>query len=266
MSTYDLGDVVRLDFLVTDLDGNPANPSTVTLTVVNPDGTTSTPAVANPAIGTFRADLTPTQFGRHAVTFRGTGSNATTQSDVFEVRDPAYLPLISLAEAKEHLNIPATTTTSDEELRRFLDVATEMVENHCGQIFRRQTVITTRPGGKSFYILDRPVLSVSSVVVNGTTLDPLNYKIALDAGVLQLLVGSGIYPDSVVITYVAGYANPPEIARHATRVLVAHLWETQRGRAGGINRKGDDFAPGSTFTMPNRVAELLEMITSPGFA
>ncbi len=46
-------------------------------------------------------------------------------------------------------------------------------------------------------------------------------------------------------------------AQLATRMLVAHWWETQRGPAGGVLDDGGGAAPGSWYSIPNKVKELL---------
>jgi len=265
VSVYDLGDVATFTFKVTDSTGAAANATTVVATITLPDATTVTPTVTNPATGTYTATYTPTLIGRHGVRFVATGTNATAQTDVFDVRDPYLLPLIGLAETKDHLNIPMTTTNLDEELRRMIDTATEMVETYCGRYFRRQTVTTTPAGGEFYYLLRPPVLSITSVVIDGTTLSSSAYRVNSASGVLQLVTTTGIYVDSMSVTYVAGYANPPEPVRHATILLTAHLYETQRGKL-GRQRTSEDFQPGLAFTLPNRVSEILDQYRIGGFA
>jgi hypothetical protein len=167
---------------------------------------------------------------------------------------------------KENLNIAALNTTNDEELRRYIDVATEIVERYCGKAFRRQTITTTPAGGEFYYLLRPPVLSITSVVIDGTTLSPSAYRVNKNSGVLQLVTTTGIYVDSMTVTYVAGYVDPPAPVRHATILLVAHLFETQRGRVGRPRNSEDTFQSGSTYTLPNRVSELLNNYRVGGFA
>ena len=137
--TYDLGDVVPLGITITDSTGANANASAVTCTITLPDGTTSTGSVTNPSTGLYNCDFSPSQTGRHAVRWVATGTNASAYTDEFTVRDYADLGLLGLDEVKSHLNISATDTTLDEELRRFIDAATDLAEQYLGQILGRKT-------------------------------------------------------------------------------------------------------------------------------
>lgn len=99
---YLLGAVVPLTFTVTDLSGNPANATSVTCTVTAPDGTTSNPATANPAVGTYTADYTSAQAGRHVAKLVATGDNAGVVEAVFDVVSLSTA-LVDLAEVKAYL-------------------------------------------------------------------------------------------------------------------------------------------------------------------
>ena len=46
-TTYFLGSQVPLGVTITDANGNPADATTVVLTVTNPDGTSATPSVTH---------------------------------------------------------------------------------------------------------------------------------------------------------------------------------------------------------------------------
>ena len=58
-ATYDIGDSVLLTFTVLNSAGSPTN-ATVALTLTDPDGTTSTPAVSTAATGVYTATVAPT--------------------------------------------------------------------------------------------------------------------------------------------------------------------------------------------------------------
>ena len=103
---------------------------------------------------------------------------------MFDVLDPALLPVVSLADAKRHLNISATT--DDEEVRKVLAIATDLAERYTGRALRRKTVVETHDGGTATALLLRqpPALSVSSVVESGTTLASTGYTLNAPAGLL----------------------------------------------------------------------------------
>lgn len=272
---YDLGDVVTVSVNVKDSAGAAANAGAMVLTITAPDGTTSTPSPTNTPTGVYTATYTPDQVGRHLVRWVATGANAGAYTDVFDVLDPALMPLVSLADVKAHLNI--ATTADDEELRRTLAVATEMAERHCNRALRRKTVVESYDGDTCALLLRQaPVLSVTTVVENGTTLTATDYTLDAAAGILYRGSATASFEwidgrQVVTVTYVAGYTDPPQSAQQAVLELARHLWQTQRGNValptlGGV----DDYAyaanSGQAWSLPNRVRELLAPLVMPGIA
>lgn len=85
MTEYLPGAVVPLTFTVTDADGNPANAGAAALLITLPDGTTTAPTLDNPTTGTYQADYTAAQAGRHVARATFTGANAGVIEDVFDV-------------------------------------------------------------------------------------------------------------------------------------------------------------------------------------
>jgi len=82
LSAYEKGQSVKLAFSFTDAAGAAANPTTVTCTVEEPDGTetaytnATTPAITNPATGSYQIILAPDQSGMHS--YRAVGTTGTT--------------------------------------------------------------------------------------------------------------------------------------------------------------------------------------------
>lgn len=257
---YDLGDAVALSWTAS------ASGGTVTLTLTLPDGTTATPSVtASGAINT--ATYTTAQAGRHVVAWTATGAVQDAYRDVFDVVDAQAAGLVSLDEIKRHLNI--TTTTYDDELRAFGQVAADIIEGHCNRYWRRATIVDTfDAGGEQVALTHTPVLSITSVVSRGVTLSTNNYRANLLTGRVRYRWGffPGDYED-LVITYVCGSLTVPPVVRQAALETVRHLWMTQRGAMGGRNPlSGDDFQAGSTFSLPRRVTELLAGVRAGGIA
>jgi len=268
--TYDLGMAARLSTSVVDLTGAAANVGTMTLAVTLPDGTTTTvtPVTASATTGSYAYDFTPTQSGRHSVRWTGTGSVLWAYTDVFDVRDPADLPVVGLSDAKAHLNI--TATTHDAELRRVLDVATDLCENYAGRALRRRTFTETHDGGSPTLLLRwTPVISVTTVTDDGTAVT--DYLLEPESGVLWrdddgLLTWAGSRR-GVTVAYVAGYASPPADVQQAVLETLRHLWTTQRGTMSGRNPlAGDEYANGTGWSLPRRVTELLEPYRMVGIA
>lgn len=258
--TFDLGSTVRLSASIVDADGAAADPTAIALTVTLPDGTTAVATPTRASTGSYTADYATTAAGRHLAAWIATGANASSYYDVFDVRDPADLPVVGLADAKAHLNI--AVTTYDAELRRYLDAATDMCEGYAGRSLRRRSVTESHDGGSTAILLRQtPVLSVSSVVADGTALS--GYAIDLPNGILRADDdGSTTFPgghQAVAVSYVAGYAAPPADVQQAVLEALRHLWTTQRG--GMDARKpfgGDEYANGTGWSLPRRVMELLE--------
>ncbi len=134
-----------------------------------------------PATGLYSVAYTPTVAGQHQIRWVATGTNASAYTDSFTVRDTTRLPVVSLTDAKAYLNI--TTATSDEELRRFLDVITDAGEQYTGRVFGRRTVIDTLSGRVPTLPLSaRPILSITTVVEAGVTLTTDDYALSSPAG------------------------------------------------------------------------------------
>ena len=88
---YLFGNTVRLSDRVT-LYGTTTlvDPTTVTCTVKQPDGTLSTPAVVKDGVGLYHADFNPTQSGAHMYQFVGSGLVETNGERTFTVKASAF--------------------------------------------------------------------------------------------------------------------------------------------------------------------------------
>jgi len=260
---YDLGDAVTLVWTASGSGG------TIALVVTLPDGTTTSPAITTTGASNS-ATYTTTQAGRHVVAWAATGSVKDAYRDEFDVADVTEAGLVSLADIKRHLNI--TTTTYDDELRSFGEVAADLVEGHCNRYWRRRTVVDTfDAGGEAVNLTKTPIISITSVVAREVAVPTQNYRVNLLTGRLRYRWGffPGDYED-LVVTYVAGAVSTPPVVRQATLETVRHLWMTQRGSMGSRNAlAGDDFSDrgmGMSFSLPRRVTELLASVRVQGMA
>ena len=277
MSTYDLGDVVPLGVTVLNAAGQPANATSVTCTIYLPDGTTTQGVVANTGTGLYGVDYTPTQVGRYQVKWQATGENSSAYADEFTVRDFSRMGVVSLSDVKTHLNI--TSTKHDEELRYYIDAATDLCERYVGIVLGRRTVTETYDGGVTNLRLRTPAAyNVQTVVENGNTLASTGYTLD-PSGMFLWRIGSNVLMNSsgygawapgaqnITVTYTAGFVSPPPVARQGTLEAIRHLWETQRGSmAMGRGAADSEFMPGMTYSLPRRVIELLDQIKVPGVA
>jgi hypothetical protein len=273
---FDLGAVVPLAVNIKDSTGALANAGTVTLTVTLPDGTTTTPTVSNASTGVYTASFPTTQVGRHVVNWAATGTNASAYEDVFDVRATGTTLLVSLADAKSYLNIDATDTTNDDELRSFIGGVTRVIESYVGACSRRTVVDTFTGYWQEPRITPKtqPIISITSVVERGVTLDPATEYALNDQGTVIRTIsgGSTIFPrgwwygiNNVVITYVAGRAVIPDNILEAAKELIRVNWRTQRGGS-GPSFDGDigDYAAANGdqirlgFYVPGRVLDQLK--------
>ncbi len=262
---YDLGDIVTLTLTVKDPDtGALENATSASLVVTLPDATTASVTPTNPTTGSYVGTYTPSQVGRHLIRWVTTGTNAGSYNDVFDVYDNTSLPVVSLTDLKAEVNISATT--SDEELRDFLRRATSILEARTGRAFARQTRVDTFDVNKreTTFMLAPPVIAVTSVVLDGTTLADTAYEVNTRTGILELEVSpTETIIGGLVVTYTAGWTQPPPAIKHAVVRQVAHMWENQRTTP-GARRNPDEFTPG--YLIPNAVTEALAPYMVPGSA
>jgi hypothetical protein len=268
---YDVGDIYPATVTVRDAAGSPVNASAMTFTFTAPDGTSSSPAPVNSAVGQYSYDLPITQYGLHR--FRAVSTSpATAYSDVFSVADATWPAFVGLTEVKDHLNIPQATTTQDEELRAFILSASEVVESIVGSVSRRTVVEThTGRGQQAIMLRERPALSITSVTEDGVTLPATGSYSVSDAGVLSRTCGyrGSCWPrgvNNVVVTYVAGRTAVPWAVLDATRELIRINWRPQQGGNYSVFDQGrsDDFGQAAAagevrlgFFVPNTVMQRL---------
>lgn len=166
--------------------------------------------------------------------------------------------LLTLGQAKDALNI--TTSTSDAEIVDYVEAATDMIEARIGPVVQR-TVVETLTSTSGVLVLSYlPVISITSVVgvfSGALTYLPAVLNVNPKSGIVGTLDRSSLRQDTYTVTYVAGRTGvvPPRMLQ-AARVLLRHLWLTQRGPA---SRPGLDDVPTPTYSMPNRVLELLAL-------
>lgn len=235
MST-DLGDVYPLsyDHLA---NGALASATAATWTITLPDATTSSFAATTTGVGQYRNDYTTLQAGRHLARWVGTGANAGAYEVAFNVTPQGASWLISLEEAKEQLNIAATSTVHDEELRRFVLGVTDVIERQLGKVTAPRTFVEHRrlPCVTDRLALRVPLLSVTSVVsLDGTeTWNVADLVIDAETGIVTVLPTATPFYGGLVITYRAGHVVMPDNVLLATRMALQEYWRTQRTAPGG---------------------------------
>ncbi len=262
--SVDLGDVVPLSISIYDSDGALANATTVVLTVTLPDQTTATPSVTNVSPGIYEAAYATAQAGRHGVRWLATGTNAGAFSDVFDVRPASLAMIVSLADAKANLNIPADDTSRDEELRGFVEAATGVIERYVGAVVRTTHTEDYDGGGTAIALDHPPVLAITQVTEGGGVLAASDYKVDGPSGVLMRQLGDERYtwqPGSrnISVQYVAGMAIIPAHYTLAAKIIIRHMWETTRNSGGSRPAlvETDLVDASSSYAIPYRALELL---------
>src|SRR5262245_61661312 len=126
----------------------------------------------------------------------------------------ACLDLTVLETAKMELGIPSTDTSQDDQITTMIKQASSIVADYCNQVFGAEEVLETfwcdAPSSyeRSFILSREPVISIESVVIDGQTLDPSQYRMASD-GHLHRLDTAGMtfwcLTSTAEIHYTAGY-------------------------------------------------------------
>lgn len=233
MEYFVVGQVVRLTHSVYNDLGVLTNPSTITLTISLPDGTSSGPLTpTNTDTGLYRYDYTTVAAGPHLYRWDTTGPTAPDDG-MFDVRGTSTA-VISLADAKAHLNKAAGVTVDDEELRGFVEAATAVIERHTGKVVARRTITerVTASYARELWLAHRPIISVTSITTtDGLTtwgVGPTVISLADGAsGVIRWLSGPYWHGD-LLVTVVAGMSVIPANYTLAAKYIVEALWSSQR--------------------------------------
>ena len=264
---FDLGVTARLTAQCLDPDGTPATADTATVTVTLPDGTTVTPAAEETSTaGTYRTDHVTTMVGMHTVRWVFTGP-AHAYTDVLDVQEEAPPAILSLADAKKHLNLPLDDTSEDGEVRFWNVATTRAVEYYTGPIVPRSITETHTERRAAVVVLRHtPVLALVSVepTHQGGTAYAVD-DLVLDGatGEVSRYSGGPLY-GPLQYVYRAGRTVVKENISGAARIILQHLWITQRaGRRGALPGGGQDYSvtepiPGLGYAIPNRALNLLE--------
>jgi len=258
VTIVDLGETYSSDvFEVRDAAGVLAAAGTVTCDLTFPDATTAAPfAVPSIAVGRYAFDFTPVgpqiQAGTHPFTITATGgalgSLLRKWTDSYDVDLEA--PLISTRAAIRHLRGQDVIVGEEriEELRWLCSSTSAAVEGDLGRVLARRAVVERHDGGRGAIVLRRsPVASVTSVVESGTTLTGgSGVAWVLDEVAPILYAGGTDSPrqwtcgrQNVVVTYVAGYVDPPRVARSVALNVVAAMWQESQQSSHPLLEGGD---------------------------
>ncbi|WP_411090793.1 hypothetical protein [Streptomyces sp. 049-1] len=181
------------------------------------------------------------------------------------------MALLSLEEAKAQIN--SKSDVDDVELLAYIDSVTAVIEEFIGPVEPREVTEQHDAGyGRRVLVLrTMPVLSLTSVTpvlaggisypVDGLTVDGASGEVRRQNG--------GTFRGLLDVAVQAGRPAVTPTINLSARMLVQHLWRTQRpSRGGGLAGGGDDYSastpiPGFGFAVPNRVLELLQPYRLP---
>lgn len=279
MPRYPQGAPVRLSTTVKDVTGALVTPTTIVLTISKPDATTQ--AYSSPtadSTGVYHQDV-PTadlsQLGHYAYKWVTTGPGAGVSFSNFDVFDPLEVSVLSLQDAKDHLNIPQTTTTYDNELlSKIATIQSTLEKLTGGPIITRSITerVTCGYGWNELAVRQRPLVGVTSItdVASGVALSLTDLDLDTNSGIIRRKLGlpfygrSGAY--SVVYTAGWGVAISPAF-NEAARIILEHLWQTQHGPSlrPAIGGEETTLLPGFAFAVPNRAIELLSFAVQEAY-
>jgi len=284
MARFPLGQPVRQSTTVRQLntDGTTTlvNATTLTLLVklAQADGTQLTTgtytAPANDSTGAYHQDIPVTDLaatGHYQFTWTATGTGAGVSFGEFDVFDPFEPSVLPLADAKDALNIPQTTTSSDSEIAAYVATIRSCLERYTGGPLVNTTITNERTemqaGQTVIPVRQRPLVSVTSITAaSGGAIDiSAGLDLDVNAGLIRRKLGLPFYGPffswlpQVNVTYVAGWGvSVPATFGTAARIILQNLWNTQRGPA-PQPLMGEEMVtlPGFGFAIPNQAAELL---------
>lgn len=175
--------------------------------------------------------------------------------------------MITLTEAKVQLNIPESDTTRDVELQAYVDAASDAVERYTGQVGTVRTISAERHATRRTHRLwlhQSPVQSLMSVarVDESQTWNVADLDVDVDSGLIRVLTGP-LLSGLLEVTYEAGHETVPANYSLAARIILQHLWRTQRGvgvatfTGTGETTTMESGEGGMGFAVPRRAIELL---------
>ena len=182
--------------------------------------------------------------------------------------------LLTLAEARAALPLPASDTSKDADLMDiYIPAASSAVEQIIGPVIIREFTRNFDGGTCQIVLPHRNVLIVSQVIDLGTELEESEYVLDVVTGILTKGFVNSPMPffygiKSVTVTWTAGIAaDISDVApaiKLATRIILAHLWRAdQQGHRPTPAAEVGVFTSPAGFAIPHRAAQLLSPWAHP---
>lgn len=257
----ELGGIYPAAVNIFGANSQPVNADTVTLVITQPDQTQVTCPITNPPAveGQYTYPFTTVQPGRHTVAWT-TVNPTTVWRDVFDVNPAVPMAIISLADAKQTLQIDPADPSNDTEILAKLLAVTTMVQNymHTQYVPVQITEWHNRPammipweqprlrlGGGTLVnpppdVQLLPIMSLTSLITYGpqgqvvTTYNTVNNMyFDSQSGLVTVFNGPPIAGRTQAVWY-CGMPIIPGNAIEAGKLLLQFMWESRRG-PGGLN-------------------------------
>jgi len=188
--------------------------------------------------------------------------------------------LVSLADTREHLGVPATNTDFDTIIERFINATTDRIEKITGRRLAQRASITEYHdgiGNDSFLLNEWPCAKPTEVWIDSNSLfttaedqlDTADYELELSTrgeGVGIVLIGCRrLFPRgkrNVKIVYDGGYATVPYDLQDAAFWGVEFLWNMRSDDSIGTMVKGKN-QENVTFreAMPQYIQDTIDAYT-----
>jgi hypothetical protein len=147
------------------VNGAPADPTVVTLTITDPAGAVTTPAVTRTGAGTYTASIACTATGTWTYLWEGTGAAADAIAGTWTVTTVALNQrYCSVEEVKSRLGIP--DASDDLELQLAVEAASRSVDAVTRRYFWRGTATRTYVPESYFYQSTGDLVSVTTLAVD----------------------------------------------------------------------------------------------------
>jgi hypothetical protein len=246
----DVGDTITVGVLVRDEAGTPVNVDLMVASVTA-GGTAIALTVTNPSTGRYEATFTIGTSQARTVAFLGTGGvlgAGQVYVDAVPVADSTGL-FISVPQALAHLRAAQVLGSHEdrEQLRWLALVACRAVERDLGRVIARRTIVEEHePTGNALILRQTPVLSVTTVGIDGSTQAPAGYRLGI-GGILRSRTGWPVGGWSTVqVEYVAGMDPVPEVLQKVALNAVQRMWQTSQNSPHPAfgDGAGTDFGPG----------------------
>lgn len=166
--------------------------------------------------------------------------------------------IIDITELKSYLGI--NSPNSDNELIPLTDYVNSYILSFCGlKATNAPTSYTRRitsPTGRSAVLPSTSIQSLDSVLSNGTPLDPEDYYLDSESGIIVFYVDVTTKPFGIVVTYTDAQFEAPSDLKFAALELAKYFYKDEYKNAISSGQ-GDSVTYEISKTIPNKIRHIL---------